>query len=390
MPQLDSRSVILEKSRNAAKSAGLVYVSDDTPGITRKRVGKTFHYFAPGGTRIKDEETLYRIRLLAIPPAWVDVWISPSERGHIQAVGRDQRHRKQYRYHAKWREVRDESKYGRLLEFARALPALRRRVRRDLSQPGLPREKVLAAVVAVMEKTFIRIGNDEYAKSNNSFGLTTLRDRHARISRGGKKVVFEFRGKSGKDHAIELNDPRLGKIISASQDLPGQELFQYLDNDGNVRDIGSADVNAYLREITGKDFTAKDFRTWAGTVLAAEALRELATFDSNAQAKRNIVSAVERVASRLGNTKAVCRKCYIHPEVFNAYLDQSMIAAATQRSAEMAKDLSKLKPEEAAVVTLLRRRLVESRSSSRRKPRAAARSKPRQARIGPRTRAKSR
>lgn len=379
MQNSTTQTNIVEASKQAARDAGLTYVSDGQPGISRKRRGKnSFTYAAASGKRVSNEETLYRIKLLAIPPAWTDVWIAPNERGHIQAIGRDARKRKQYRYHSKWREVRDETKYGRLLNFAKVLPAIRKRVRHDLAKKGLPREKVLAAVIAVMEKTFIRVGNDEYARTNDSFGLTTLQDRHARVKRGSSKVVFEFRGKSGKDHAIELTDPRLARVVGQSQDLPGQELFQYLDDDGNVHDIGSADVNEYLRDISGQDFTAKDFRTWAGTVLAAEALRELETFESNAQAKKNIVSAVERVAERLGNTKAVCRKCYIHPEIFSAYLDKSMIEAAKQRAAAVGKDLSKLTPEEAAVVALLRRRLASdsrtykpSRSSSSQKRWAA-------------------
>src|SRR5688572_10515324 len=322
----------------AARDAGLVYVSDESPGITRKKSGNGFTYVDAAGKAITDDETLLRIRQLAIPPAYKDVWICPTPRGHIQAVGRDDRGRKQYRYHEKWREVRDENKYGRMIDFAKALPKIRRVVARHLKLKGLPREKVLAAVVKFMEVTLIRVGNDEYAKSNKSYGLTTLQDRHAKFSRGGK-VKLEFRGKSGVEHEFEIEDPRLAQIAKQCQDLPGQELFQYLDENGVVHDIGSGDVNDYLRQITGKDFTAKDFRTWAGTVLAVTALQELEKFDSEAQAKKNVVRAVEAVAGRLGNTKAVCRKCYIHPEVLNAYMEGALIDNLARRAATMAKSI---------------------------------------------------
>jgi DNA topoisomerase-1 len=342
----------------AAKEAGLVYVSDESPGITRKKRGvKDFVYLDPRGKQVKDRETLDRIRMLAIPPAYRDVWICPNPRGHIQAVGRDDRGRKQYRYHEKWREVRDENKYGRMIDFAKALPLIRRTVAKHLKLKGLPRDKVLAAVVKVMEVTLIRVGNDEYAKNNKSYGLTTLQDRHAKFARGGR-VKLEFRGKSGVEHEFEIEDPRLARIAKQCQDLPGQELFQYLDENGVAHDIGSGDVNDYLRQITGKDFTAKDFRTWAGTVLAATALQEIEKFDSAAQAKRNVVRAVESVAAKLGNTKAVCRKCYIHPEILNAYMEGSLVDHLAQRAANMARSLSKLRPEEAAVLTLLRSRLA--------------------------------
>ncbi len=341
----------------AAKEAGLVYVSDESPGIRRRKSGQGFSYVDDKGRTIADRQMLNRIRHLAIPPAWHDVWIAPSDRGHIQAVGRDDRGRKQYRYHEKWREVRDENKYGHMLAFAKALPRIRRAVARDLRRTGLPREKVLAAVVRFMETTLIRVGNDEYAKNNRSFGLTTLQDRHARIARG--RVKLEFRGKSGVAHEFEVEDPRLARIAKQCQDLPGQELFQYLDENGNVFDIGSTDVNQYIRAIAGEDFTAKDFRTWAGTVLAASALAEVATFDSQAQAKRNIVKAVESVAAKLGNTKAVCRKCYIHPEVFGAYMDGQTIENVARRAAAMASSNGHLRPEESAVLALLRRRLAE-------------------------------
>ena len=301
----------------AAKIAGLRYVTDRMPGIRRVGVGKSFRYFGPDGRLIRDSAALGRIRSLAIPPAWTDVWICPIEEGHIQAVGRDARHRKQYRYHPRWREVRDETKFDRMVDFGRVMPKMRMRVKRDLARKGLPKEKVLATIVRLLETTLVRVGNEEYTKQNDSYGLTTLRNRHVDIQ--GPKVHFYFRGKSGVKHAISVTDPYLAKIVRRLRDLPGYELFQYIDEEGGRRSIGSADVNEYLREITGQDFTAKDFRTWAGTVLAVEALYECEPARTHGQAKRNIVAAVQKVAERLGNTVAVCRKCYIHPRVFDAY-----------------------------------------------------------------------
>jgi DNA topoisomerase-1 len=354
----------------AAKEAGLVYVSDDSPGITRKKSGKSFQYFNAAGKQIRDRQTLDRIRMLAIPPAYRDVWICANPRGHIQAVGRDDRGRKQYRYHEKWREVRDENKYGRMIAFAKTLPKIRQTVAKHLRLHGLPREKVLGAVVKFMETTLIRVGNDEYAKSNQSFGLTTLQDRHARIGRG--KIKLEFRGKSGVEHEFEVEDARLAQIAKQCQDLPGQELFQYVDENGKVCDIGSADVNDYLRRITGQDFTAKDFRTWAGTVLAATALQELQSFDSHTQAKKNVVKAVETVAAKLGNTKAVCRKCYIHPEILSAYLEGALVDTLVRRAAKMAQSMARLRPEEAAVLALLQRRLAAAKKVKDRSPKTVA------------------
>jgi len=286
---------------------------------------------------------LARIKSLVIPPAWTDVWICPDPRGHLQATGRDARGRKQYRYHRRWREVRDEDKYGRLPEFGRALPAIRRRLGRALSRPGLPREKVLAAVVKLLETTFIRVGNDEYARQNRSFGLTTMRDAHVRVV--GSNVRFLFRGKSGVQHELELDDRRLARIVKQCRDLPGQELFQYVDERGRVVDVGSEDVNAYLREITGTDFTSKDFRTWAGTVLAARILCACAPCASATAGKRAVTNAIDQVARRLGNTRAVCRKCYVHPAVIEAYLDGSITRA-----------MGKLTESEAAILRLLERR----------------------------------
>lgn len=298
------------------KAAGLRYVTNHDVGITRRKSGTGFSYRRPDGSQI-DEATLDRIRKLAIPPAWTDVWICPDPRGHIQAVGRDQKGRKQYRYHERWRQVRDENKYDRVIAFGRALPRLRNRVEKDLAQRGLHREKVLAAVVRLMEITLIRVGNEEYAKQNKSFGLTTLRDQHARIR--GAQAIFEFRGKSGKMHKTGFRDRKLARIVKACQDLPGQRLFQYVDDDGVQRAVESADVNAYLREALGEDFSAKDFRTWAGTVNAARALALTTECGSAAEAKRNLNTCVKAVAGLLGNTAAVCRKSYIHPVVMKAY-----------------------------------------------------------------------
>jgi DNA topoisomerase-1 len=303
---------------------------------------------------VKDSETLGRIRSLAIPPAWTNVWICPHANGHLQATGRDARRRKQYRYHARWREVRDEVKYGLLIAFAEALPRIRERTDADLRRPGLPREKVLAAVVQLLEKTLIRVGNEEYARDNGSIGLTTMRDGHAKVA--GSSVRFEFRGKSGVGHAIDLLDRRLARIIKACRDLPGYELFQYIDDDRARQVIDSADVNEYLREISGQDFTAKDFRTWAGTVLAAQALATIERFRSNAEAKRNVVKAIESVAKRLGNTKAVCRKCYIHPAILDAYMEGATIRTIKAR-ARAARTGTALNAEENAVVGMIEGRL---------------------------------
>ncbi len=338
----------------SAKVAGLRYVNDETsPGI--RRVGRLsrVRYVRPDGRPLTDPAELQRVRSLAIPPAWTEVWICADANGHLQATGRDARGRKQYRYHARWREVRDEVKYGRLIAFAEALPGIRRRTDADLRRPGLPREKVLATVVQLLEKTLIRVGNEEYARENGSVGLTTMKDGHATVK--GGIVRFSFRGKSRVQHAIDLQDRRLARIIKACRDLPGQELFQYLGDDGTTQSIGSSDVNAYLREISGQDFTAKDFRTWAGTVLAAQALAELQVSATAAAARRSIVAAIESVAKRLGNTKAVCRKCYIHPAILEAYMDGATIQTLRSR-ARLAEGVG-LGAEERAVVRLIERRL---------------------------------
>jgi DNA topoisomerase-1 len=309
----------------AAEEAGLLYASDDRPGYTRKPRGKHFDYLDIERKAIRDEQRLLRIKRLAIPPAWVDVWICPSPNGHIQATGRDARGRKQYRYHERWREVRDENKFDRLIQFAKALPNIRRRVAQDLKLAGLPRRKVIATIVRLLERTFIRIGNEEYARENKSFGLTTLKNRHVKVR--GAKVRFRFRGKSQRQHEVDVTDRRVAKVIARCQDLPGQDLFQYLEEgDGKVQEVTSGDVNDYLRQIAGEDFTAKDFRTWGGTVLAAIALSSQQEFQTKKQAKSNIKTAICAVARLLGNTPAVCRKCYVHPVIVQAYLNRKQIA----------------------------------------------------------------
>jgi DNA topoisomerase-1 len=337
----------------AAKAAQLRHVSDDGPGITRHKAEHGFDYRDVHGVLIGGVETLGRIKSLAIPPAWTDVWICPDANGHIQATGRDARGRKQYRYHPRWRASRDETKYHRMLVFSRALPRLRARVEADLRRRGLPRERVLAAIVRLMELTLFRVGNTEYSQTNHSFGLTTLRNRHAVIA--GDEIRLSFRGKSGVRQEGRITDRRLARIVKNCRDLPGYELFQYLDDNGNPHTIDSADVNEYLREISGEDITAKDFRTWAGTRLAAMALQELHALGDATTAKSKILRAVERVAKHLGNTVAVCRKCYIHPAIFEGYLDGTLLRTLAARSrAYLTKNIEGMSAEEAAVVAFLR------------------------------------
>jgi DNA topoisomerase-1 len=362
-------AVVVDPQESAAE-AGLLYVDDSRPGIRRRRAGKGFSYVDErSGEPVRDPERLAWIKRLAIPPAWTDVWICPNPKGHLQATARDARGRKVYRYHPDWRRVRDEVKYERMLAFARALPSIRQRVEEDLARPGLPREKVLAAVVHLLERTRVRVGNEEYAQQNRSFGLTTLRNRHARV-RGGT-VTFKFTGKAGREHRVELADRRLTRIVTRCQELPGQQLFQYIDDEGETRAVTSDDVNAYLREITGRDFTAKDFRTWAGTVLAAMALKEFSEFDSAAQAKRNVVRAIERVAEHLGNTPAVSRSSYVHPVVIDAYLDGDVVREAREEAERQLKDeLADLSSEEAAVLAFLRERLKAEERRRERSDRA--------------------
>jgi DNA topoisomerase-1 len=349
----------------AADLANLRYVSDNEPGITRESRGKRIVYRDADGRVIRDAATLARIRGLVIPPAWVRVWICPRADGHVQATGRDQRGRKQYRYHPRWQQVRDAAKYGRLLAFGRALPALRRRVMRDLQAPPLSRERVLATVVRLLETTLIRVGNEEYARSNQSFGLTTLRDRHVTVSQD--RLEFRFRAKSGVWQEIALQDQRLARTVKKCQELPGQVLFQYVDADQSRQRVTSEDVNAYLREATGADFTAKDFRTWAGTVLAAAALQELEEVDSTTGRKKNITRAVESVARQLGNTKAVCRRCYIHPAILEQYLDGATLDVLRGRTASLLVHGGRhLSREETAVLALLHRRMTKGSNTARR------------------------
>jgi DNA topoisomerase-1 len=341
---------------DAAEEAGLRYVTDEQPGYTRKRKGKSFVYYDTEGRLIQDESRLLRIRRLAIPPAYTGIWICPSPSGHIQATGRDDRGRKQYRYHERWRAVRDENKYDRMVIFGDALPKIRRRIRTDLNLPDLPRTKVLATVVRLLERTFIRIGNEEYVKQNKSFGLTTMRNHHVEIK--GSKLRFRFRGKSGVLQEVDVDDQRIAKIVGKLQELPGQELFRYLDEEGQLWDVTSQDVNTYLREITGEDFTAKDFRTWAGTVLMALALDAQESFQTKKQAKANVRNAITVVSKILGNTPAVCRKCYVHPAVLESYLDGNLIEGLKMKTEEgIEEKVDNLRSDEIAVLRFLRRRL---------------------------------
>ncbi len=350
---------------SAAKAAGLRYRSDDTPGISRKAAGKGFTYTAPDGKRVKDEATLLRIRSLVIPPAWTKVWISPLESGHIQATGRDARGRKQYRYHARWREVRDETKYERMIAFGEALPRLRAKVDADMRTSGLSREKVIATVVKLLEATLIRVGNREYAVQNDSYGLTTLRDEHVDVDHA--HLRFHFRGKSGVEHDVDIKDARLARIVARCQAIEGEELFQYKDESGARHVVESADVNAYIHSIAGEDFTAKDFRTFAGTVLFSQAVRAFESVDSQTRAKKNVVEAIGHVAERLGNTKAVCRRCYIHPVVIDAYLDGITVDTIKERADHaLSEALKELTPEEAAAMMLVRQQLA-----ARQHPKAA-------------------
>jgi DNA topoisomerase-1 len=370
-------------STSAARAAGLRYVHDGRAGIHREAVKDGFRYLDAHGAPVEDETTLARIKSLVIPPAWQDVWICAQANGHLQATGRDARGRKQYRYHPKWRTARDEVKYERMLKFGDALPAIRHEVDRALKLPGLPREKVLATIVYLLEATMMRVGNEEYARTNKSFGLTTLRNRHVKVD--GSDVQFSFRGKSGVYHKVKVHDRRLAGIVKRTRDLPGQELFQYIDDDGETHSVDSSDVNDYLRNITDEEYTAKDFRTWSGTVLAALALQEFEKFDSETQAKKNIVRAIESVAEKLGNTPTICRKCYVHPAVLDAYLEGAPLDVMRERTEEkLAEDLHALQPEEAAVLAMLQQRLRHEEE----KPRAAAPRKKAASKAAPKAAAK--
>jgi len=365
---MSQASAPAEPERVHARAAGLVYVSDTEPGLRRKAAGTGFSYRLPSGKPIRDKETLARVRKLAVPPAWTEVWICPHADGHVQATGRDVRGRKQYIYHADWREVRDHSKYERMLDFARVLPQIRRRVHDDMSKRGMPREKVLATVVSLLDKTLARVGNGDYAKQNGSYGLTTLRNRHLEVA--GAELRFHFKGKSGKTWRLSVKDRRIAGVVRSIQELPGQHLFQYLDDEGVVRSIDSTAVNDYLREIAGPDVSAKDFRTWAGTVLAVLALSALGTFTTQTQAKMNVRRAIEAVAGKLGNTPTICRKCYIHPEIVACYMEGSLPSIAMD--AANAATGSALPREEAAVLRLLKRRLAPGRKTRNATMRRAA------------------
>jgi len=356
-------SARIREHRRAAARAGLRYVTDGVPGIRRRRAGKGWAFYDPAGERITASRDRRRIRSLAIPPAWTDVWICPDPNGHIQATARDARGRKQYRYHPAYRAARDQSKFRRVLEFSEVLPEIREQVERDLRAPDLTRRQILATVVRLLDKTLIRVGNDEYARENRSYGLTTLRGRHVEIR--GPKLRFSFRGKSGINHTVAINDRRLARIVQRCQDLPGQELFKYLDAEDRRQTISSDDVNAYLREITGRDITAKDFRTWAGTMLAARELRSIGPAASQRQARQNILRAVDAVAERLGNTRAVCRKYYIHPALQEAYLQgrtAQLSNGAGGRRARRRHAPPALRRDEVAVLQLL-----EQQESKRRR-----------------------
>jgi DNA topoisomerase-1 len=343
-----------------AEKVGLAYVMSDGPGITRRRSGSGFSYRDPDGKLVRDEATLARIKSLAIPPAWEDVWICPDEDGHLQATGRDARGRKQHRYHPRFREVRDAAKFERLSEFAKALPALRARIDEDMGRRGLPREKVLATIAHLLDTTLIRVGNDEYAKANKSYGLTTLREQHAKVQ--GDTLRFVFTGKSGKSWKLTVKDRRVAKVVKAAQELPGQRLFQYVGEDGSPQCVTSTDVNAYLREISGAEITAKDFRTWGGTVLAAAELKRLKGFDTQTLAKANVKAAIETVSMSLGNTPTICRKCYVHPALLETYLSGEFKLGRGKRAG--------LSAHEAAVLAFLDRQRPRRRRGTSKTPRS--------------------
>ena len=358
--------VVQDDPREAAIAAGLRYVSDQSPGISRRRKGANFIYYTKEGKILRHSAELKRIRSLVIPPAWEKVWICTQSNGHLQATGFDVKGRKQYKYHPTWRSVRDEAKFERLLAFADVLPKIRARVQEDMRRADLSREKVLATVVRLLEISLIRVGNEEYVKENKSFGLTTMRNRHAAIE--GSTVRFRFRGKSGKQHTVKVSDRRVARTVQKCQDLPGQHLFEYEDDKGEIASIESEDVNDYLQSITGQPFTAKDFRTWAGTVLAAVALGKMEEVDAETIRKKNVITAIEAVAGLLGNTVAICRKCYIHPAIPTSYLNGTLAwNLRLKADSEIEHHLHELKPEEAAVITMLRQELSE-RSANHRSP----------------------
>ncbi len=343
--------VVVDPARTA-KQAGLRYVMDHRPGIRRKRAGKKFRYIGVDGRPITAEDERERIEKLSIPPAWTDVWISPIPNGHLQATGRDAKGRKQYRYHPHWTEVRNETKFHRMVAFGETLPTIRARIGRDLRLSGLQRARVLATVVKLMDETCIRVGNEEYARVNHHYGLTTFENEHVVVS--GDILHFQFVGKGGKEHQLDVRDRRLAKVVKRMEHLPGQELFQYIDEEGDRHTVASTDVNQYLRDITGEDFTAKDFRTWHGTVRAVQALADIGEFDSDSQAKHNVVVAIKAAAEHLCNTPAICRKSYVHPQVLDAYIDGTLLSAfehSTRKDAAAGLNL-----DETIVLELLRER----------------------------------
>ena len=350
------------EARQMLRNSSLVYVTDQQPGLARRRAGRSFRYFDASGKRVRASATIARIRKLAIPPAYTDVWICADARGHLQATGRDARKRKQYRYHAAWRTLRDAAKYERLGAFADRLPALRAQVAADLALAGLPRQKVIAALVRLLQMSLIRVGNEEYSRNNGSFGLTTLRNRHVRVR--GESLRFDFRGKSGKFHSIELADKRLARIVRQCQDLPGQRLFQYRAEDGTLQSIDSEDVNDYIRQVAGDEFSAKDFRTWAGTLLTARALSAMASAANDAERKSNVVAAIADVAAQLGNTPSVCRNCYIHPVVLDAYAAGRLKLPRSPRS----QTVTRLSAQERSLRRLLR---IEENALNTSRPRKA-------------------
>ena len=336
----------------SAALARLEYVTDRRPGIRRLKLGSGFRYVGTNGRVIRGKEILDRIRALAIPPAWTDVWVCPRPRGHLQATGRDAKGRKQYRYHPDWRATRDETKFDRMETFARALPLLRRRTRADLARTGLPRPKVLAAIVQLLERSLIRVGNEEYVRQNQSFGLTTLRDRHVKVR--GDTLRFHFRGKSGKHHTVDVNDWHLAHVVQQCRELPGQELFQYVDDEGHRQRVGSGDINSYVREATGQEFTTKDFRTWWASVLAVAALRDMQPGRTRKQSEKNVLVAIDAVAGLLGNTRSVCRKSYVHPGVVDCYVDGTLAEILERRPKVPAKATAGLRADEVALLHVLR------------------------------------
>ena len=345
---------------DSAKAAGLRYVTDAMPGITRKRRGKGFAYVTPDGRAVRERQAIQRFRSLVIPPAWTNVWICPIENGHLQVTARDARGRKQYRYHPRFREQRDGTKFERLFDFGEVIWRIREAVERDVALEGLPRRKVLATLVWLLERTFIRVGTEELSRINKSYGLTTLRKKHVEVD--GSELRFEFRGKSGVEHAVTVDDARIAHIVQRCHDLRGEVLFKYVDDDGKRREIEAADVNDYLAEITGGEVTAKDFRTWAGTMIAAEYLRSIGPAHTLKQANKNVVAAIDHTAERLGNTRAVCRKYYIHPTLIAAYLDGDVLPPTRRQRVKVRRPGGKLRRHEAEVLGFLRSRCKASAS----------------------------